>query len=514
MFSVEHPRYRYLVSSPRLQTYAARILRIGPRKRAALLLGTVAVIGLGFLSNDWFVTTMVGFGGVVLLATGTAVLELLRWRQRTHGRYQRLLTRNIQITDQLERQHEKHIGLVRREQNLAARNKRLASELALWTRDQDEDRNWRDLRSALVSPCAPARQRLFVFPPGNENDYLKLLYQEFPMHGFEVIPAKPAAMDGLRRGDIFHLHWTKWMLARCKSETEAHDAVDVWLERLNALRRQGVHLIWSVHEELPHECNYLAAELRLRRGICELVDIVHVLDEATAELVRDSFEIPAKKELIAPHPTYAGTLPDHLRRESLRRDLGFGADDVLLIGLGSIRPYKGYERVIRLLPQLNESFPSKRIRFLIAGNVQADPEVQAYRRTLEELIASLERPESVVLHARKVSRYYLGVLLQIADLSVAPYTSGGNSGVLMLNMTFGLPTVITANPIIDSIAVNGPVTTCPAGDDDALLAGITRVLADSPSRQVKPEFSAQYAPDKVSADFAEALRQRLGLPSL
>ena len=113
-----------------------------------------------------------------------------------------------------------------------------------------------------------------------------------------------------------------------------------------------------------------------------------------------------------------------------------------------------------------------------------------------------------------MSRYYLGVLLQIADLSVAPYTSGGNSGVLMLNMTFGLPTVITANPIIDSIAVNGPVTTCPAGDDDALLAGITRVLADSPSSQIKPEFSAHYAPDKVSADFAEALRRRLGLPSL
>ena len=507
MVSVERPRYLGSVTSLQLRTFAARALRIGPRKRAALLFGTVAIIGLGFLSSDWFVTTIVAFGGVFLLAAGTAVLELLRWRQRTHMRYQRLLTHNRQISEQ-------HIRLVRREQNLAAHNKRVTSELALLRRDQDDDRNWRDLRSALVSPLAPARQRLFNYPAGNDNDYLKLLYQEFPMHGFEVIPAKPTALDGLTRGDIFHLHWTKWILARCKSETEAHDAVDVWLERLNALRRQGVHLIWSVHEELPHECKYPTAELRLRRGICELVDIVHVLHEATAELVRDSFEIPSEKELIAPHPTYAGTLPNHLRRESLRRDLGFDADDVLLIGLGSIRPYKGYERVIKLLPQLNESFPSKRIRFLIAGNVIADPEVQAYRRTLEELIASLDSPESVVLHARKMSRYYLGVLLQIADLSVAPYTSGGNSGVLMLNMTFGLPTVITANPIIDSIAVNGPVTTCPAGDDDALLAGITRVLADSPSRQIKPEFSAQYAPDKVSADFAKALRRRLGLPSL
>ena len=161
MVSVERPRYLGSVTSLQLRTFAARALRIGPRKRAALLFGTVAIIGLGFLSSDWFVTTIVAFGGVVLLAAGTAVLELLRWRQRTHRRYQRLLTHNRQISEQ-------HIRLVRREQNLAAHNKRVTSELALLRRDQDDDRNWRDLRSALVSPLAPARQRLFNYPAGND----------------------------------------------------------------------------------------------------------------------------------------------------------------------------------------------------------------------------------------------------------------------------------------------------------------------------------------------------------
>ena len=447
---------------------------------------------------------------LVSLLGATAILELLRWRKRVlHGSQTALRESKSGYQALLE----KHQTLADQHRALLEQHRRVHAKLALTTRDGDEDRSWRALRGALASASTPARQRLFVFPMSGVNDYLKLIYQEFPDCGFDVIPLEnDRGIDSLEPGDTLQIHWTKRVQAGCKSQSDADQATDAWLERMVTLRDRGVHLIWSVHEAQPHECRFPATELRLRQGLCEIVDIVHVLHEATRQIVDDAFEIPVEKQLVSPHPTYTGSLPDHLNREALRRDLGFDDDDALLLALGSIRPYKGYERVIMLIPRLQDRLPGKRIRLLIAGPIQHDPSVLDYLRALEDHIAALDDPETVILHPGAVPRYHLHALLKLADVSVAPYNAGLNSGVLMMNMSFGVPTVITANPVIDDIASHGPVATCPPGDDDALLAAIDHSLTTS-SLPVNPQFLADHAPARVSREFATELRRRLSMPS-
>lgn len=479
-----------------------RLTRIGPRKRRALILLAIVTLGAAMVGQSATTTAVEGALALFVLALLTIAIEVRRSRRsgsrRTGDRPDPALVESL-------RRANARVAALQHDVD------RLHATLDNVRRDHDDERTWRDTRARLTNVTARPRRRLLVFPMTGVNDYFTLIYQEFPRFGFDVVPvAHETGLDGAMPGDVVHFHWTKRVQSGCTTIEQARAASDRWLERFRDLQRRGVSVVWGVHEAVPHECAFPGVEIDFRRELVDLVDLVQVLHPSTAAAVADTFTIPASKSLVVPHPLYTGAQADHVSRAAARADLGLGSNDALLLGFGSIRPYKGYERVIRLLPSLQAELGDRRVTFAIAGPVQWDPTVRRYVDSLRAEIDLLADPSTVRLSPGPVPGNHLQRLLRATDVSVAPYRSGLNSGVLMMNLTFGVPTVIASNPVTEDLAVHGAITTFPPDDDDALRSALVHALTPGHRhRGVDAAFVSANSPEVISAAFAEALCQRL-----
>ena len=502
----------------------ARLKRFGPRKQAGVAVLVVVLAIVGFVTRDGLTVVIAASGLMAILILGTLTVELLRWRTVQKSRAAKAL-RDLGVQKSRADKALRDLGVQKSRADVALRDLGvqksradvalrdlgvLRSQLKAARVSANDGRTWRDIRAGVSQASTRQRIRLFVFPMNGVNSYLKLIYQEFPRWDFDVVPLSRASdLDAAHDGDVVHYHWTKHVQLGCTTAAMARAASDALLGRFRTLQERGVTIVWGVHEALPHECPYPDVELEFRQSLVNLADVVQVLHPSTNAALEGAFTIPEEKTLVVPHPLYTGAQADHVTRAAARADLGYGSNDLVMLGMGSVRPYKGYERVVRLMPSLQKQLGDRRLTFVIAGPAQNDPTIRDYIAALEAEIALLPDPTSVRLVSGSVPENYLHVLLRIADVSVAPYRDGLNSGVLLMNMTYGVPTVIASNLATEDISRFGPVSTFPVDDDGALGEALIGRLNGTVGSEVDPQFIQANSPAVISAAFAQALRARI-----
>jgi len=501
-----------------------RVVRFGPRKQAGLAAVAVALAIVGFVTREVLAVVIAASGLLAILILSTLSVELMRWRatqrRRTDEALRKLGVEKSRADEALRKlgveksradEALRKLGVEKSRADEASRNLSAAhSQLKAAQLEGKDDRAWRDVRARVSQAGTRQRPRLFVFPWLRVNSYFRLIYQEFPKWDFDVTPVQQVSdLDAAKDGDVIHYHWTQNVQSGCTTAAEARAASDAVLHRFRTLQRRGVTIVWGVHEAVPHECSYPDVELEFRQSLANLADVVQVLHPSTNAALEGAFKIPEDKILVVPHPLYTGAQADHVTRGAARADLGYRNSDLVVLGIGAIRPYKGFERVVRLMPSLQERFGNRRLMFVIAGTAQKHPDARRYIAALETEIAMLPDTTAVRFAPRTVPDSYLHVLLRSADVSVAPYRAGLNSGVLMMNMTFGLPTVIASNPVTEDISRFGPVSTFPVDDDNALRDALIDRLASTAVPTVDPQFIQKHSPAVISAAFAQALSAKI-----
>ena len=66
--------------------------------------------------------------------------------------------------------------------------------------------------------------------------------------------------------------------------------------------------------------------------------------------VEGLYPLVPERTFVVEHPLYSGVYPDYVSRAAARRMLGVDDDEVVLLGFGAIRPYKGFDRLVRAVP--------------------------------------------------------------------------------------------------------------------------------------------------------------------
>ena len=154
---------------------------------------------------------------------------------------------------------------------------RIAPMILRWRRrrdalravDQTEGDLWDDQRIALGGSPEDLRP-LTYFPGGIQNPYLRLLYAGLPEVGIQAGPLGPYEMlDRAPGSSVFHLHWTRIFQVGTGSEAEARAQSDAYVSRIESFVGRGGRLLWSVHEWLPHDCEFPEVEVALRRRLVE-----------------------------------------------------------------------------------------------------------------------------------------------------------------------------------------------------------------------------------------------------
>jgi len=277
-----------------------------------------------------------------------------------------------------------------------------------------------------------------VFPAWGDNPYLNLMSLAPRASGYEFRGAtlfeSLLKMAGeLEPNDVLHLHWTAPILQRAATEAEAEAGLARFRELLDGLRDRSIRVIWTVHNQLPHELAYRDAEIALYRLLAERADAIHVMSPSTAAVLAGICELPSDRIRQIPHPSYLGVYGVPPSRSEARRALGVEQLAPTVLFLGQMRPYKGLGTLLgalRLLSQEGRPLPT----LLLAG--AATPEVRA---EIESLI-----PEGldVVSKFEFVPDGEVSTWFAAADLAVFPYTAILNSGSVHLSAAFGVPAML------------------------------------------------------------------------
>lgn len=376
-------------------------------------------------------------------------------------------------------------------QRIAALKKRTRS---------DADRWGRQLRHLVPRRTHPLDDLAF-YPAGNWNAYMRLLYARASECGFAPRPLdRLDRVDDLPPTSVLHLHWTRAAQVGADTVAEAEEKTRAFIDPIERFVGRGGVLVWTIHEQLPHDCRFPEVEIGLRRRLAELAHGIHVLHGSTGDAVAGLYPLDPAKVFVVEHPLYTGAYEDVIGRAAARALLDLPAEAVMLLGFGAIRPYKGFDRLVGLLPGLRDE-TGQDVRVMLAGRTLASDDNTALRRLVAATAgASMTEdgpPESAV-----------HVLFRAADVVVLPYREFLNSGVLLLALTFGVPVVVPRTPVSADLEDSGLVRLFEAPNDADLARAVREAVGDraGPRRQLPADVLERHDPHRIAGRFAEQVR--------
>ncbi len=263
----------------------------------------------------------------------------------------------------------------------------------------------------------------------NGNPYHRLIYSGVHDRFTPTKTTIGGAVSGLRDrqfAPVLHVHWEEQPLRKAETSTEAALVAEKCLSGLREFCDEGGKILWTVHNRLPHELEFVDELMRLREGLSKLSH--RILVHHTEAMAALSHQVPtqASKFALFPHPSYAGVYPNEAPpRKASRR----GMKELLVFGM--LRRYKGLNLLMEAIgPDAFELGARVKIR----GDVLKD---DPYREEVE----GFGRRRDVDLQIGRVADEDVAELFHNAWAAVLPYERVLTSGVAMLALTFGTPIV-------------------------------------------------------------------------
>lgn len=363
---------------------------------------------------------------------------------------------------------------------------------------------------AVRSLGGPATGTVFgYYPVARMNPYQTLLYGCAHREGFAPVGLRRVSDFGslevasrLGTRSALHLHWTSAIAGSAIDKSQARSNVADFLKRLTDLKSNGTHLVWTVHNVLPHGCPYPAVEAHLRQRLADLADVIHIMTSATPELVGGHYTLPSSKLIQVEHPSYLGAYPRHFAKEQVRFDMGYEPYHTLVGVVGSIQPYKGLEAFARATAGAAAAQPN--LRALVAGIPGTEPETR-------QLLERLDEQGHIETVARKLSSDEISIVMTALDALVLPYTASLNSGAALLGLTFGIPVIAPRIGHFADLERSGLVFGYDPGDEDSL----TRIIGTVPEliQRFDPTQSRSYCESVsgpvISHQFFDSVKRRL-----
>ena len=186
--------------------------------------------------------------------------------------------------------------------------------------------------------------------------------------------------------DAIHLHWPEslwrnykgslikkirnsnfpgsWRLSdylyKFMKETSNDKKLDWFKKNLDYLKFKNKNIIWTWHNEEPHE-NFNSLDFYGNQILVDYADLIIFHNEWTETLCRKKYKIRAKT-IIMPHGNYDGVYPAPRDRSLVACELGLNPEKPIVGCLGGIRDYKGIDLACEALMRIGDS-----IQFLCAG---------------------------------------------------------------------------------------------------------------------------------------------------
>lgn len=344
---------------------------------------------------------------------------------------------------------------------------------------------------------------LFYYPIAQGNPFQAIYYSQFLVNG--VVPVGVAAIADVSSfrlpvNAFFHLHWLGGVIGDTENEDVAHERIQIFLAQIETMKSNGIKIIWTVHNILPHDSKLKEAQTKLRVELIKLADIIHIMNEDTQRLSEPFFEIPSEKIIFVPHPTYRGFYPSVVTREESRFQLKLPQKGTVFLFFGSIQAYKGLEDLISAFEKIQKT--NSEVFLVIAGKVVN----KSYFSTIQRKIHSNEH---IRLFNSRISTEHVQYYFKAADYCVCPYRITLNSGVAHLAHTFSIPVIGPNIGGFKLLLKDGGGLLYDLNDTEDLYATLQKSLEASITPEQIDTIDSNYEHKMISTLFVSKLLARL-----
>ncbi len=203
----------------------------------------------------------------------------------------------------------------------------------------------------------------------------------------------------------------------------------------------GIRICWTMHDRSRHDSPHPSFDRFIWRLLWWLSDGIIVHQAAFAHTLQQQY--PRKNIFHIPHGNYVNAYGPRQTNSDFRRSMGFMANDIVLLTLGLVKPYKGVEHLITAMRIACSEQPCK-TKLLIAG--LAEP---SYALSLQRQIG---QDPNITFRSIFVPDEQIPDYLAAADYSLFWYedsilTSGG----VILSLSYGVPVIMRDIPAAEIV---------------------------------------------------------------
>lgn len=281
----------------------------------------------------------------------------------------------------------------------------------------------------LIPDNYDGRLSLYVVPliryGYKKSDYLYLLYRDIIKNRddqFNVISTSVwkhiifVFKSLFSKHVILHYHWLEF------TDVKSMAGMTYKLICIFLFKATGGHLVWTVHNKVPHDTSFRKLNYRIQLWMASRADIIHVHCKSAVDDISRFYNQPAEKFRVVAHPAFPSKKikrDDAILKLNSERNFSLKSSDTIFLMFGNISAYKQIDDVCRMFT----SFPPHK-KLLIVGPVKKGQ--MSYFDKIKTIAAGSENiivvphfiPEKMVLH-----------YMNAADCTVFNYrqilTSGG-----------------------------------------------------------------------------------------
>lgn len=227
--------------------------------------------------------------------------------------------------------------------------------------------------SDSLSNSLTATDTLYYFPDyAHGNPYQHLLYQGLKGKAYTVKGINQ--LDDLLnlstcvKGEVLHIHWIN-ILFKGKNANEYDEIIENFLMQCKQLQARGMLVYWTIHNLYSHDTLDKAKEKVFRNRLFKLSDKVFVHHPSLLYFLKEWLEVTPKIEFIE-HGNYIVNGRKPLTRDEARAKLGVKNNDILLVVMGQIRPYKNLSRLLPLIHAVMNC--NKSVKLMVAGKISCE----------------------------------------------------------------------------------------------------------------------------------------------
>lgn len=288
-------------------------------------------------------------------------------------------------------------------------------------------------------------KKLFFFPDYTKtNPYQDLLYSKFKNIDVEPLPIEEAIryqVESKSNDCVFHIHWQNIITGGAKTAYEHRLLAKDFLTKVQTFKQNGGSVIWTIHNKLPHDIKFKNPEVEFHESLAELVDVIHLHDLSSVNIVEKEYKIDRSKIKIIKHGDYIDSYLNTMSIEKARHILNIPAENLVFGFVGQLRPYKGLDvfidaaSKITRLANVSAIIAGKPVWPLVKGKITQQCQIHEGINVFEDFIPDNE----------------LQVYINSSDFIVLPYKEILTSGSVFLAASFGKPIIVPDIPAFQTL---------------------------------------------------------------